>query len=83
MMNYYDIVLGLIPLSVLGISGTLFGVGVNPPLAVAAGSVVAAGLIGHAMFVRTPVSASGKSGSPAARGTQQSDAGTDTYSTAD
>ena len=54
-MDYYDAVLGLIPLTVGSIAVALLWVGVALPVAVSAGSVVAVGLIGHAMFVRTPV----------------------------
>lgn len=54
-MDYYDAVLGLIPLSVGGVSVALLWVGLTLSLAVSAGAVVAAGLVGHAMFVRTPI----------------------------
>jgi len=56
MTGYYDIVLGLIPLALVGITAVLvvvgdFGLTTAIPLA----SVVSVGLIGHAMFVRAPV----------------------------
>ncbi len=55
MASYYDFVLALIPLSLLGVSGALTGVGLDLALAVPLGAAVAAGLIGHAMFVRAPI----------------------------
>jgi hypothetical protein len=55
MASYYDFVLALIPLSLLGVSGALTGVGLDLTLAVPLGAAVAAVLIGHAMFVRAPI----------------------------
>lgn len=55
MTGYYDIVLGLIPLALAGISGALTVVGFELTTAVALASVVAVGLVGHAMFVNAPV----------------------------
>ena len=54
-MNYYDLVLGLIPFGLASIASALFVFGVALTAAVAIASVFAAGLIGHAMFVRAPV----------------------------
>jgi hypothetical protein len=54
MASYYDFVLALIPLSLLGVAGFFTGVGLDLTLAVPLGAIVAAGLIGHAMFVRAP-----------------------------
>lgn len=54
MTGYYDIVLGLIPLSLFGVSGTLTVVGVEATLAVTVAATIAVLFIGHAMFVRTP-----------------------------
>lgn len=56
-MRYYDIVLGLIPVVLAGITATLLLAGLELTVAVPAGSLAAIGLIGHAMFVRTPVDA--------------------------
>jgi len=56
MTGYYDYVLGLIPVSIVGIAGALLLAGVPLPTAVSAGSLVAVGLVGHAMFVNAPVS---------------------------
>ena len=61
MTGYYDVVLGLIPLALAGITGVLLLAGFALTTAIPLASVVAVGLIGHAMFVRTPVDA------PAAR----------------
>lgn len=55
MAGYYDIVLGLIPLAMVGITGTLMAIGVELTVAIPLASVVAVALIGHAMFVRAPV----------------------------
>lgn len=55
MTSYYDIVLGLIPLALAGITGVLVAVGFELTTAIPLASVVAVGLIGHAMFVRAPV----------------------------
>jgi len=57
MTGYYDIVLGLIPLAMAGITGTLLAAGFALTTAIPMASVVAVGLIGHAMFVRAPVDA--------------------------
>jgi hypothetical protein len=54
MMDYYDLVLGLIPLTAAGTAVTLAGVGVGFPVAVSVGALLSVGLIGHAMFVRAP-----------------------------
>ncbi|MGM0591513.1 MAG: hypothetical protein ACQETI_07780 [Halobacteriota archaeon] len=56
-MNYYDLVLGLIPLAFLGFTGVLTVLGLALTIAVPIAASVAAGMVGHAMFVRTPVSA--------------------------
>ena len=55
MTGYYDIVLGLIPLAMAGITGGLTLAGFALTTAIPLASVVAVGLIGHAMFVRAPV----------------------------
>lgn len=57
MTDYYDIVLGLIPLTVAGVAGLLFVFGVDPSLSVATGSVLSVPLLAHALFVRAPVAA--------------------------
>jgi hypothetical protein len=55
MTDYYDIILGLIPLTVGGVTAVLAAVGLSVSLAVSVGSLLSVGLIGHAMFVRAPV----------------------------
>lgn len=53
-MDYYDLVLGSIPGSLLGVTGALSAVGIAFTTALAIGSIIAVALIFHAMFVRTP-----------------------------
>lgn len=55
MTGYYDYVLGLIPVSVAGISAALLGAGLTLTVAVPIALLFAIGLIGHAMFVNAPV----------------------------
>ncbi len=55
MLGYYDLVLGLIPLILFGFAGGLYGLGMTLTTAVPIAAVLAAGLIGHAMFVRAPI----------------------------
>ncbi|WP_424019178.1 hypothetical protein ACOZ4N_06810 [Halorientalis pallida] len=55
MTGYYDYVLGLIPVSVAGISAALLGAGITLTVAVPVALLFAIGLIGHAMFVNGPV----------------------------
>ncbi len=55
MPGYYDLVLGLIPLALAGTTGFLVVLGLPLTTAIPLASVVSVGLIGHAMFVRTPV----------------------------
>lgn len=57
MTGYYDVVLGLIPLTLAGITAVLTVLGVSLTTAVPVASVFAVGLVGHAMFVRAPVDA--------------------------
>ncbi|MDQ2051519.1 hypothetical protein RBH26_13635 [Natronolimnohabitans sp. A-GB9] len=58
MTGYYDIVLGLIPVALLGITAALTLVGISLTAAVPAGAFVAMVIIGHAMFVNTPADSS-------------------------
>lgn len=55
MMGYYDAILGLIPLTLVGFSGALYGIGLGLTTAVPIGAAVAAALVAHAMFVNAPV----------------------------
>ncbi|EMA51530.1 hypothetical protein [Halococcus thailandensis] len=54
MTQYYDLLLGLIPLALGGITTVLATVGVSLTLAVPIAASVAVALIGHGMFVRAP-----------------------------
>lgn len=62
MAQYYDLVLGLIPLALAGVTGALVLAGLEPTAAVLAASVVAAALTGHAMFVRAPTDTASPTG---------------------
>lgn len=64
MAEYYDIVLGAIPISLVAITGSLMAAGLSLTVAVPLGSVVSVGLIGHAMFVNGPVDADGDAADP-------------------
>lgn len=61
-MNYYDIVLTLVPTIMVGLTGALVVAGVSVEAALFAASILSAGVIGHAMFVRTPVPSEEPSG---------------------
>ena len=58
MTGYYDIVLGLIPVALLGITAALTIVGLSLTAAVPIGAFVAMAIIGHAMFINTPAGVS-------------------------
>ncbi|MFP9192198.1 hypothetical protein [Natronosalvus vescus] len=58
MAGYYDIVLGLIPVALLGITAALTVVGIPLTTAVPVSALVAIGVIGHAMFVNAPIDSS-------------------------
>jgi hypothetical protein len=66
MAEYYDVVLGAIPISLVIITGALTVAGLSLTVAVPLGAVVSVGLIGHAMFVRGPVDAERNPPEPAA-----------------
>lgn len=55
MTRYYDLVLALIPVVLLGVGGTLLLAGVPQPIAVSLAGTAAVGMIGHAIFVNGPV----------------------------
>lgn len=55
MTGYYDLILGLIPVSLLGLSGVLFVAGFSLSTAVTAGGLLAVTIVGHGMFVNEPV----------------------------
>ncbi|ELZ14253.1 hypothetical protein C479_00055 [Halovivax asiaticus JCM 14624] len=54
MARYYDIILALIPLSLLGIAAVLIVAGLPTVTAIPGGALVATALIGHALFVNGP-----------------------------
>ena len=56
MAHYYDLVLGLIPLALGGITTLLAAFGVSLTVAVPVAATVAVALIGHGLFVRSPES---------------------------
>jgi hypothetical protein len=64
MAGYYDVVLGLIPLTLVGVSGGLVATGMALSVAVPLAGLVVIALIGHAMFVRTPGQGSGPAPAP-------------------
>jgi hypothetical protein len=55
MVGYYDYVLGLIPLTLLGLTGALVLSGMGLTIAVPLGAGVSGLLVGHALFVNGPV----------------------------
>lgn len=54
MAQYYDLILGLIPLALGGITTVLVALGVSLTMAVPLAAAVSVALIGHGMFVRSP-----------------------------
>lgn len=55
MVSYYDIVLGLIPATFVLGTGMLNLAGLSVESAVPVGALAAVLLVGHALFVRSPV----------------------------
>jgi hypothetical protein len=55
MTGYYDLVLGAIPLALLGITGAFTLLGLSLTSGVLVGAATSVGVIGHAMFVNGPV----------------------------
>ena len=55
MMDYYDYILGLIPVTMGGIAALFAAVGFGASMAVPAGALAALPLVAHALFVRAPV----------------------------
>ncbi|WP_134670847.1 hypothetical protein [Halorussus marinus] len=55
MTGYYDIILGLIPLSLIGITAAMSAIGVSVTAAVPVAATVPVALIAHALFVNGPV----------------------------
>lgn len=55
MIGYYDLVLGLIPVSLFGLTGTLTIGGLTLTTAITIASLAAIAIVGHALFVNGPV----------------------------
>jgi len=55
MADYYDYVLGFVPLALVGITAVLSAVGVDTLVAVPVGAAAAGLAVGHALFVNGPV----------------------------
>ena len=55
MTGYYDLILGLIPLSLIAVTGVLSAVGFSVTSAVPFAATIPVALIGHALFVNSPV----------------------------
>jgi hypothetical protein len=53
-MNYYDAILGLIPVVLAGVAGGLLAIGFELTVATPLAALGAITLIGHAMFVNGP-----------------------------
>lgn len=53
-MDYYDLVLGTIPASLLGGTGILGALGIDLLIALPLGGVIALAIILHALFIRGP-----------------------------
>lgn len=53
-MDYYDLVLGLIPGSFVAGIGALSIFGIDMTTAIPAAAALSVGIIGHALFVRAP-----------------------------
>jgi hypothetical protein len=58
MTEYYDVVLGLIPVSLAGLTAVLLFAGLSLSAAIPVASLATVGLMGHALFVNAPVSPS-------------------------
>ena len=54
MAGYYDVVLGLIPLSLAGLTALFLTTGLSLSVAIPLASTAAIGLMCHAMFVNAP-----------------------------
>jgi len=54
MVQYYDYVLGLIPLVLVGVTAALWLAGLSVTMALPTGAGISALVIGHALFVNMP-----------------------------
>ncbi|WP_227354955.1 hypothetical protein [Haladaptatus salinisoli] len=55
MTGYYDLILGLIPLALIGVTGAFSVAGLTMTMAVPLGATASVLLIGHALFINGPV----------------------------
>ncbi|WP_458187908.1 hypothetical protein [Haladaptatus sp. NG-WS-4] len=55
MTGYYDLILGLIPLALIGVTGVFSAVGFTLTMAVPLGATASVLLVGHALFINGPV----------------------------
>jgi len=55
MLEYYDYVLGFVPLALVGFTAVLVAVGAEPLVAISVGAATAGLVVGHALFVNVPV----------------------------
>lgn len=55
MTGYYDLVLGLIPVALIGLTALLTSAGLDLTTAVPIAAIAPVALMGHAMFVNAPV----------------------------
>ncbi|WP_424013352.1 hypothetical protein ACOZ35_09380 [Halorubrum xinjiangense] len=62
MTGYYDYVLGLIPVALIGVTASLTLVGLSVTSALPFGAVAAGTVMAHAMFVRNPVASGASTG---------------------
>lgn len=54
MVEYYDIILGLIPVSLGGLTALFVTAGMSLVFSITIASIVTIGLMGHAMFINGP-----------------------------
>jgi len=59
MAGYYDIILGLIPVSLGGLTAVFVTAGMSFVFSIGIASIATLGLMGHAMFVNAPGHATG------------------------
>lgn len=64
MTGYYDLILGLIPLSLISVTGILSLAGFSLTAAVPLAASIPVALIGHALFVNSPVNETPSSAEP-------------------
>ena len=73
MTGYYDLILGLIPLALIGVTGAVSAAGLSLTAAVPVGATVSVLLIGHALFVNGPVAAPESTAAPPSPRTNSAD----------